>query len=245
MFHSILGMELHRGAGVGIGEYGEHAFSRRSRYGVPKPKHHRLMSMFRESITSSCARIHHPLLVEERGNFLPTWRCLLLVVVLYDSVIIPWRVTFGHVAFGWMFWFEMFLDLLFIIDVILNFLTAYRNEEGRLVTDYRSIARRYLRSWFLPDIISALPLELLVVAFGSFTITSSGILAARSLKLFRLFRLLSLFRLSRISRTLESRFAISSPIYRIARFVCFVIISTHWSACMRSSRPYVTISIFP
>ena len=58
--------------------------------------------------------------------------------------------------FSSWFVFETALDLCFLIDVVVNFFTAYTSEEtGLAVVDSTKIARNYLKSWFLCDVISS------------------------------------------------------------------------------------------
>lgn len=46
-------------------------------------------------------------------------------------------------------------------DIILNFRTTYVNCKGEVVSNSRSIALNYLKSWFIVDLLAALPFDLL------------------------------------------------------------------------------------
>ena len=50
------------------------------------------------------------------------------------------------------------IDLIYIIDVILNFFRAYINYEEHLIRRTKKIVLHYLRTWFLFDLIQAIPL---------------------------------------------------------------------------------------
>eukprot|EP00966_Prymnesium_polylepis_P249253 5762511-Prymnesium_polylepis.1 len=52
------------------------------------------------------------------------------------------------------------LDILFILDFLLGFRTAYILE-NLVIRRPRLVARRYLRGWFLLDLIAAIPLDLI------------------------------------------------------------------------------------
>jgi hypothetical protein len=56
--------------------------------------------------------------------------------------------------------FRKFIELWFWTDIVLNFLTEHRIGNLRLV-DFRAVAARYLTTWFVIDVISLLPGELL------------------------------------------------------------------------------------
>jgi len=50
------------------------------------------------------------------------------------------------------------IDIIYIIDVILNFFRAYINYEERLIRRTKKIVFHYLGTWFLFDLIQAIPL---------------------------------------------------------------------------------------
>ena len=52
---------------------------------------------------------------------------------------------------------EKLVDMLFIVDIFVNFLTAYK-QENELVTDCKLIAKNYIYGWFLFDLIASIPL---------------------------------------------------------------------------------------
>ena len=51
-----------------------------------------------------------------------------------------------------------------MIDILINFVTAYRDEQKRLITNPRMIVHNYLSTWFLLDFISAFPFDLFTQA---------------------------------------------------------------------------------
>jgi len=51
---------------------------------------------------------------------------------------------------------------------VLNFRTTYVNRKGEVVSKSRSIALNYLKSWFIVDLLAALPFDLLY-AFDVYT----------------------------------------------------------------------------
>jgi len=55
------------------------------------------------------------------------------------------------------------IDIIYIIDVILNFFRAYINYEERLIRRKKKIVLHYLRTWFLFDLMQAIPLFSLLI----------------------------------------------------------------------------------
>ena len=52
---------------------------------------------------------------------------------------------------------ECFIHTCLILDIILSFFKAYRSFDDRIITKSRLIALKYLKSWFIPDVIAAIP----------------------------------------------------------------------------------------
>ena len=50
--------------------------------------------------------------------------------------------------------YDYITDVLFGLDLILNFITAYYDEENNVVKDMKKIARNYLTGWFTIDVIA-------------------------------------------------------------------------------------------
>ena len=56
------------------------------------------------------------------------------------------------------FSFNSFIDLLYIIDLFLGFFRAYYNWEEQLIKKKRKIVLKYLKGWFLFDLIASIPI---------------------------------------------------------------------------------------
>lgn len=53
------------------------------------------------------------------------------------------------------------MDLLFIVDIIVNFNSAFYTINDVLVTDRRRITKRYIKGWFLVDFLACIPFQLI------------------------------------------------------------------------------------
>ena len=85
-----------------------------------------------------------------------------------------------------------FVDVLFIKDMGINFATMYHDDDGRLIKTRSRIAKRYIRGWFLIDVVTILPYD-----FAKLIVPKN---AVKIVKLIRLMRLLKLARIVRASR---------------------------------------------
>ena len=53
---------------------------------------------------------------------------------------------------------DIIADFVFFTDIFITSLTAfYDDKEGALVTDNKIIFKRYLKGWFVIDLIASLP----------------------------------------------------------------------------------------
>ena len=59
------------------------------------------------------------------------------------------------------------VDIMFIIDILINFRTTYVSENDEVVSQPSKIAVHYFRGWFIIDLVAAIPFDLLL--FGSDT----------------------------------------------------------------------------
>jgi hypothetical protein len=92
---------------------------------------------------------------------------LTCIMVVYDCVIVPFRVCFGDQVL-WpklekvLLILNLFTKSIYAIDVVLGFRKAYLNEKiGIEVSDGKLIALRYLKFSFWIDLFSAIPFELI------------------------------------------------------------------------------------
>lgn len=61
--------------------------------------------------------------------------------------------------------FYFLVDVMFIIDILINFRTTFVNSNDEVVSHPGKIAVHYFRGWFLIDLVAAIPFD--VLFFGS------------------------------------------------------------------------------
>lgn len=54
---------------------------------------------------------------------------------------------------------DSIVDVIFFIDIVLNFHTTYVGPGGEVVSDPAVIRVNYMKSWFLIDLLSCLPYD--------------------------------------------------------------------------------------
>ena len=53
------------------------------------------------------------------------------------------------------------VDAFFVMDIFVNFNTAVVVNELELITDRKKIAIHYIKSWFLIDLLSVIPFDII------------------------------------------------------------------------------------
>jgi potassium voltage-gated channel Eag-related subfamily H protein 7 len=97
-----------------------------------------------------------------------------------------------------MFLINRIVDLSFFGDMIKTFFVSYFDEKRQeWISDHGVIAKRYLKFWFLIDLVSIMPFDMM-----SFFTSNEALENAKGARLIRLLRLLKLLRILRGARIL-------------------------------------------
>ncbi|XP_041858378.1 potassium voltage-gated channel subfamily H member 4a [Melanotaenia boesemani] len=155
------------------------------------------------------------------------WDWLILLATFYVAVTVPFNVCFvshnesndhhslvSRSTIG----SDIAVEMLFMLDIILNFRTTYVSQSGQVVYDVRSICLHYCTTWFFVDLIAALPFDLLY-AFN-ITVTS----------LVHLLKTVRLLRLLRLLQKLD-RYSQYSAVVLTLLMSVFALLA-HWMACV-------------
>ncbi|XP_059203535.1 potassium voltage-gated channel subfamily H member 4a [Centropristis striata] len=155
------------------------------------------------------------------------WDWLILLATFYVAVAVPYDICFvssdegsdHHSLFSsTTIVSDIAVEMLFILDIILNFRTTYVSQSGQVVYDARSIYVHYCTTWFFVDLIAALPFDLLY-AFN-ITVTS----------LVHLLKTVRLLRLLRLLQKLD-RYSQYSAVVLTLLMSVFALLA-HWMACV-------------
>jgi len=166
--------------------------------------------------------------------FMDLWGVLISLLMLYTATIMPYRVALiDSDSSQWANW-EYALDVCFGLDVCINSVLAYYDEEMSLVVSRRRIFLHYLTSWMLPDMASSLPFDLILS-------TQSYNNFIRLAKLPRVYKLIKLAKLLRIAKVVKNRsrfvhyansvLRVSLSVERLFWFLVWLILLLHLFAC--------------
>lgn len=81
----------------------------------------------------------------------------ILVNQIIIAFLVPLKLVFMESGEEWGYvYYDIYLDLLFFIDLIVKFNTPVY-QEGRLITNRKTIVMAYLKGWFILDLLSCIP----------------------------------------------------------------------------------------
>ncbi len=160
-----------------------------------------------------------------RSFWREVWNLTVLLATVFAAVEIPLRLALGYRVSGALYLIDWVITALFSIDIVFNFLTPIQ-EARREITDRRQIARRYLRTWFVIDLLAAIPFDFLAM----FALPASAPVV-RVLRVLRLVRAVRLLRLAELMWRWVQNQLFHPSIMRLAFFLFWVLMLSHWIAC--------------
>ena len=166
------------------------------------------------------------------------WDMSTMVLIFYVALVQPVRFGFGWESeIGSGFWyFETFVDMVFLGDLLLNFRTGYINNRGKMELRTSKIAIHYLRGNFAIDLVSSVPWDIILTPFikGDSKLTEN----TRVLKAVRLVKLSRLGRLARVKKIIqqiEDVVQIDPELKSVVLATAVMILIAHILACIWGS----------
>ena len=102
-----------------------------------------------------------PHIILHYSVFKATWDWLILILTFYTSIMVPYNAAFDSKTMDDvpLLVVDSIVDVIFFIDIILNFHTTFVGPSGEVVSDPKIIRMNYLKSWFVIDLLSCLPYD--------------------------------------------------------------------------------------
>ncbi|XP_055870804.1 potassium voltage-gated channel subfamily H member 8-like isoform X3 [Biomphalaria glabrata] len=163
------------------------------------------------------------LIIVHYGIFKIGWDWLILLCTFYLAIMVPFNAAFKRDAR--FVYFDAGVEVLFAIDIVLNFRTTFLNKSGQVVYDSRLIALNYIRGWFLLDLLAAIPFDVMYAFSGETEDSNNSMLT-----MVHLLKLARLLRLARLLQKLERYNQYSVVV--LALLMCMFALLAHWLACI-------------
>ena len=147
-------------------------------------------------------------LINPRSKKVQYWDMTTTLALLFTATITPFEVCLGlETAWNALLYVNLVVNSVFMIDIIVQFfLPIIDPATGELIRNHKRIAERYLKTWFLIDVGTVLPFDLVTVAAPDlFAVTcgSGSSILLKGVKLLRTLRLVKLVRVLRASRIVQ------------------------------------------
>lgn len=168
------------------------------------------------------------LILSHYGVFKTCWDWLMLIATFYVAIVVPYNASFVNAERPSMVG-DIVVETLFIIDIILNFRTTYVSKKGEVVSNPKSIAYNYLKSWFTVDLLAALPFDLVLISSSDSYNPENNEIHNQTGHM-HLLKLTRLLRLARLLQKMDRYSQYSAMILTLLMFI-FTLVA-HWLACI-------------
>ncbi|XP_059480211.1 potassium voltage-gated channel protein eag isoform X3 [Neocloeon triangulifer] len=168
--------------------------------------------------------------------FKAIWDWVILCLTFYTAIMVPYNVAFKNKTSEdvSLLVVDSIVDVIFFIDIVLNFHTTFVGPGGEVVSDPRVIRMNYLKSWFVIDLLSCLPYDV----FNAFdhdedvsNCSTSGDYDDNGIgSLFSALKVVRLLRLGRVVRKLDRYLEYGAAM--LILLLCFYMLVAHWLACI-------------
>ena len=173
------------------------------------------------------------------GSFRLVWDFFMAWQLSVMAFYIPYRVCLHweeHDEDSSIFIFESFVDALFAMDIILNFFTAYSDENGALVTHPKKIAWKYIKGFFAIDLVATIPFGYLLDQSPMAIAAIIGKLGRlpkmiKFVRAARLLKLLRVYKLQEFIMRLQVQYNVHHGISRMIKIVLTIMLVTHLVGC--------------
>ena len=174
--------------------------------------------------------------INPNSEFCKNWDLLMVALLIFTALVTPFEVAFLSPSWDALFVINRLVDTGFVADMFVNFFLGYFDEEENcMVWDNKRIVKKYLKGWFLIDLVSILPFDTLGLALNSPEFNQLKIL--RVIRLLRLIKLMRIFKSSRIFKRIQAQSGISFSTWALIKFLVIVVVSMHWTACIWGIAP--------
>ncbi|XP_066533223.1 potassium voltage-gated channel subfamily H member 5a isoform X2 [Hoplias malabaricus] len=155
-------------------------------------------------------------------TFKTTWDWVILILTFYTAIMVPYNVSFKTKQnnLAWLV-VDSVVDVIFLVDIVLNFHTTFVGPGGEVISDPKLIRMNYLKTWFVIDLLSCLPYDII----NAFENVDEGLSS-----LFSSLKVVRLLRLGRVARKLDHYLEYGAAV--LVLLVCVFGLVAHWLACI-------------
>lgn len=171
----------------------------------------------------------------EESSFARHWDMVTAVCLVFVCFISPYEVAFHtqqETTVGALFVMNRLVDAVFICDMGIQFFVMYpvtTHHSTVYIAEHVLIMRHYLRTWFMVDLVSVFPFDILGLLLESDELSQLKLI--RAIRLVRLLKLARLLRAMRIVKRWEVEVGMSYRKMSLMQLFGAVIVACHWFGC--------------
>eukprot|EP00242_Pyramimonas_sp_CCMP2087_P005719 CAMPEP_0198216262 /NCGR_PEP_ID=MMETSP1445-20131203/56260_1 /TAXON_ID=36898 /ORGANISM="Pyramimonas sp., Strain CCMP2087" /LENGTH=832 /DNA_ID=CAMNT_0043892411 /DNA_START=654 /DNA_END=3155 /DNA_ORIENTATION=+ len=173
---------------------------------------------------SCTGRALHP-----NSHSLLRWNIILMSLYLYTASVTPTEVAFVESSEPplVLILLNFCVDMGYMFDILLTMNTGYFLRPSELEMSLKKIRVRYLSSWFMFDLVTGFPFQMMRLAFNADYPSEIG----KTLKMLRLMKMLRVLAMSHVMKKLEARNDINFSYLRLFKLAISSLFIMHWLAC--------------
>ena len=177
-------------------------------------------------------------------HFKIVWNFVIISLLMYTAIVTPLRSSFFSTeslnSYDLFYYMEIIIDICFIADLFINFVSAYQRRDGTFETNLKKISMNYLTGFFLIDLVASVPMNLFI---GNNAEQKASTNTTNLLKLARLQRLQKLMRIIRIVKLVNMdnyseyisrwmvKMKISQSVRRVGKLMGSSLLLVHLFSC--------------
>ncbi|CAI5453392.1 unnamed protein product [Caenorhabditis angaria] len=177
-----------------------------------------------------------PHIILHYSSFKTIWDWSILALTFYTAFMVPFNIAFkqslekkftfhtsvkNSTAIDPVALMDSIVDVIFFADILLNFHTTFVGPGGEVVIEPSIIRQNYFKSWFLIDLLSCLPYDIIYMFKKN---------DERIGSLFSALKVVRLLRLGRVARKLDNYLEYGAA--TLLLLLCAYVIVAHWLACV-------------
>ncbi|KAK0140660.1 Potassium/sodium hyperpolarization-activated cyclic nucleotide-gated channel 1 [Merluccius polli] len=186
------------------------------------------------------AWVIHPL-----SQFRRYYTLFMMVITLENLFSLPVEMMLpSHEGYSGHMIFSLFCDTMFLVDIALNFrMGILSNDREVAILDLHTIKMTYLKTWFIPDLMAAFPVDMILLIAEHQIHDQTPLLAMKILRILMFLRIVSMVRLLRVSRLvtffnkleMASNTNLELPRTFFRNILVFIImfLVCHWNGCLQ------------
>ncbi|ETV75094.1 hypothetical protein H257_10682 [Aphanomyces astaci] len=188
-----------------------------------------LNGMSADQIAKMVQKQNHGFVISLNSKFKLWWDVAVAFLTVYVVIVTPVQVGFGLKDYQTLDNIQVFVDAMFIVELVLTFRTSYIDSATREeINDAALIRRHYMYGWFVPDAASSYP----VSWFNTHDQNSS----VQALKFLRILKIFRVFHLSKsplfVSLTAYVSRKMNPAMLRMLKLLLIFLLCQHFIACM-------------